>query len=105
LRLSKCIADCAYFRLLYMSVEIISFVFGFLFGVSIYVIRYGFSNLERLKLPKPKFTFLKRAVKAIRDLRERQKVRANPRWCDPFTRNRESGGWVAKGRIPASPEL
>jgi hypothetical protein len=21
--------------------------------------------------------------------------------CDPFTRNRESGGWVAKGRIPA----
>jgi hypothetical protein len=55
------------------SFEIISFVFGFLFGVSIYVIRYGFSNLERLKLPKPKFTFLKRAVKAIRDLRERQK--------------------------------
>ena len=32
------------------SFEIISFVFGFLFGVSIYVIRYGFSNVERFRL-------------------------------------------------------
>ena len=30
---------------------------------------------------------------------------AQPALCDPFTRNRESGGWVAKGRIPANPEL
>jgi len=34
------------------SFEIISIVFGFLFGVSAYVLRYGFSNLDRLKFPK-----------------------------------------------------
>ncbi len=32
------------------SFEIISFVFGFLFGVSIYVIRYSFSNVDRFKV-------------------------------------------------------
>jgi len=36
------------------SFEIISFVFGFLFGVSIYVIRYGFSNVDRFKVKIPK---------------------------------------------------
>lgn len=36
------------------SFEIISFVFGFLFGVSIYVIRYGFSNVDRFKVHIPK---------------------------------------------------
>jgi len=55
------------------SFEIISFVFGFLFGVCVYVIRYGFSNLERLKLPRLKLTFLRRGIKTIKDLRNRQK--------------------------------
>lgn len=58
------------------SFEIVSFVFGFLFGVCVYVIRYGFSNLERLKLPRPRLTFLRRAIKTIRDLRNRPKQSA-----------------------------
>lgn len=33
------------------SFEIISFVFGFLFGVCIHVIRYGFTNFDKFKLP------------------------------------------------------
>ena len=55
------------------SFGIISFVFGFLFGVCIYVIRYGFFNLERFMIPKPKLTFLKQIVKAIRSTKSRSK--------------------------------
>ncbi|MGV8026049.1 MAG: hypothetical protein AB2L18_05785 [Anaerolineaceae bacterium] len=33
------------------SFEIISFVFGFLFGVCVHVVRYGFTNIDRLKIP------------------------------------------------------
>lgn len=44
------------------SFAIISFVFGFLFGVCIYVIRYGFSNLDRLKFPKFNFGGIKSGI-------------------------------------------
>ena len=47
------------------SFEIISFVFGFLFGVSIYVIRYGFSNVDRFKVRIPK-RWWQRAYRFIR---------------------------------------
>lgn len=52
------------------SFEIISFVFGFLFGVSIYVIRYGFSNVDRFRIKVPKrwrqriYHFVRRKKKA-----------------------------------------
>ncbi len=36
------------------SFEIISFVFGFLFGVCVHVIRFGFVNIERFKIPMKK---------------------------------------------------
>lgn len=58
------------------SFEIISFVFGFLFGVCVSVIRYGFSNLERLELPKIRMTLVRRTINAIRDWRSRQKSSA-----------------------------
>lgn len=44
------------------SFVIISFVFGFLFGVCIYVIRYGFSNLDRLKLSRFNLTGIKSGI-------------------------------------------
>jgi hypothetical protein len=37
------------------SFQVISFVFGLLFGICIYIIRYGFTGLARFKMPIPNF--------------------------------------------------
>lgn len=37
------------------SFEIISFVFGFLFGICLYITRYGFNRLKMFRLPQLKF--------------------------------------------------
>lgn len=55
------------------SFEIISFVFGFLFGVSIYVIRYGFSNVDRFKIKLPKNWW----QRAYRFVQRKKKARSN----------------------------
>jgi len=59
LSLSCFVASLIFFSILTafvitQSLDIISFVFGFLFGVCLYVLQYGFSNLQRftLKLPR-----------------------------------------------------
>jgi len=56
------------------SFEVISFVFGFLFGVSIYVIRYGFSNVGRFGV---RAGLLKRAYGFVRSrLQQRRKPKS-----------------------------
>jgi len=61
------------------SFEIISFVFGFLFGVSVYVIRYGFTNLERFSVPQSVQSFPKRAIEALRSFRKKRDSGKNNR--------------------------
>lgn len=59
------------------SFVIISFVFGFLFGVCMFVIRYGFRNLDQLKMPKINFEGIKKIrlgkVKNLHKVRSQKK--------------------------------
>ena len=53
------------------SFNVISFVFGFLFGVSIYIVGYGFKHVERFTLPIGKF--IKKSWKTIRKTMSKNK--------------------------------
>ena len=53
------------------SFDVISFVFGFLFGVSVYIVGFGFKHIERLKLP---MSGLKKSVsKIIKKIKRKNK--------------------------------
>ncbi|NPV40558.1 MAG: hypothetical protein HPY72_04335 [Anaerolineae bacterium] len=48
------------------SFDVISFVFGFLFGVSVYIVGFGFKHIERLRFP---FEGMKKGVaKLLRNI-------------------------------------